>query len=103
MSVGTSSVLSTVLRPNNAIPPLGETLLIMHFSAIGAMAEMCTGSHTNGEEGHLSPEASDQGLPLSETEPHTGKRLATENITIQEPLGAQCGESMGFKEKLLGK
>lgn len=43
----------------------------------------------NGEEGHLSPEARDQGMPPVETEPQAGEGLATENIAIQ---GTQvCG------------
>lgn len=59
----------------------------LQFSAIDAVAEMCTGSCRSGEEGHLSPEARDQGLPPEETEPQTGKGLATELITIQGTSG----------------
>lgn len=64
---------------------------------------MCTASHRSGEEGHLSPGASDQGLPPKDIEPQTGKELAKESITIQGPSRVQCSKSTGFKEKLLGK
>lgn len=58
----------------------------LQFSAIDAMAEMCTGDHRSGEEGHLIAEASDQRMPSEE---ETGKGLATDSITIQEMLGIQ--------------
>lgn len=57
----------------------------------------------NGEEGHLSPEARDQGMPAVETEPQAGEGLATENIRHSGNSGMRCGKSMGFKEELWGK
>ena len=75
----------------------------LQFSAIDAMAEVCTWGHRSGEEGHLIVEASNQNMPPEETEPQAGKGLAIESITIQEMLGIQGAWSMGFKEESVGR
>ena len=55
----------------------------------------------NGEEGHLSPEARDQGMPPGETEPQAGEGLATGNIAIQGTQVCSVARVTDVENKLM--